>query len=184
VAARLIRLADERDSGAIAALYRPFVEDSRVTFEEVAPSAEEIARRIAGDGRGLHPWLVAFDDRRLLGFANSSAFRSRSAYRWVAESGIYVDPAVQGRGTGKALLGALTELLTRQGYVAVVAGIALPNAPSIALHEHLGYVHGGTYHGTGHKLGEWVDVGHWQRDLAARTSPQPERRPYREVAAL
>ena len=50
-----------------------------------------MARRIAGDRPGYHPWLVAEEDGRLLGYAASSPFRTRPAYRWIVESGIYLD---------------------------------------------------------------------------------------------
>src|SRR6201999_3554829 len=52
----LIRLARESDAAAIASIYRPYVEDSRISFEVEAPDAAEIARRM---GNPIHPWLVA-----------------------------------------------------------------------------------------------------------------------------
>ena len=51
-----------------------------------------MARRIAGAVPGLHPWLAAEEDGRLLGFASSSPFRTRRAYRWTVETGIYLGP--------------------------------------------------------------------------------------------
>ena len=102
-------------------------------------------RRIAGDKPGYYPWLVAEEDGRLLGYAASSPFRTRPAYRWIVESGIYLDPAAMGRGIGRSLLTKLLEVLKRQGYAAVIGAIALPNEPSVALHEKLGFFHTGTY---------------------------------------
>ena len=167
----LIRPAGPADAEAIAAIYRPYVEGSRISFEEQAPDAAEIMRRMSSP---LHPWLIAEEDERLLGFASSSPFRTRRAYRWVVESGIYLVPEAKGRGIGRALLSKLVELLERQGYVAVIGAIALPNDASVALHERLGFVHTGTYREVGFKLGEWIDVGLWQRDLAPRTSAPEE----------
>jgi len=170
----LIRLAGAGDAEAIAAIYRPYVEGSRISFEEEAPGADEMARRIEGEVPGRHPWLVAEDEGRLLGFASSSPFRSRRAYRWVVETGIYLAPEAKRRGVGRALLAGLIELLERQGYVAAIGAIALPNEASVALHERLGFVHTGTYRQVGFKLGEWLDVGLWQRELAQRAAQQPE----------
>lgn len=170
----LIRLAGPDDAARIAQVYRPYVEDSRISFEEQAPDAAEMERRIAGDGRGLFPWLVAEEDGRLLGFANSSPFRARAAYRWAVETGIYLAADAHGRGIGQKLLNALLDLLTAQGFATAVAGIALPNAASVALHEKLGFVLTGTYNRTGFKQGQWIDVGHWQRDLALRTAEPPQ----------
>jgi len=171
----LIRLATDADAAAIAALYRPYVEDSRISFEEEAPNAAEVAQRMASP---IHPWLVAEEHGLMLGYASTSPMRNRRAYRWSVETGIYLDSAAQGRGLGRQLLSALLELLQRQGFVTVIAGIALPNDASVALHEKLGFTLSGIERGVGFKLGEWVDVGRWQRDLAPRTATLAEPRLY------
>lgn len=163
----LIRLAGAGDAEAIAAIYRPFVEISRITFEEVVPDADEIAARMANP---LHPWLVVEEDGRVVGYASTSPLRARSAYRWSVETGLYLEAAAQRRGLGRALLTEHLRLLEHQGFVTAVAGISLPNAASVALHEKLGFAAIGIERGVGFKLGEWVDVGRWQRDLAARTT--------------
>ena len=174
--ALLIRLATANDSAAIAAIYRPYVDGSRISFEEEAPGAAEIARRMASP---IHPWLVAKQDgRRTVGYASTSPMRNRPSYRWSVETGIYLDPAAQGRGIGRKLLSAHIGLLERQGFVTVIAGIALPNDASVALHDKLGFRLSGIERGVGFKLGEWVDVGRWQRDLARRSAAPEEPRPY------
>ena len=170
-----IRLATVRDAGAIAAIYRPYVEQSRISFEEDAPDADEIARRLESP---VHPWLVVEEDGRVLGYASTSPMRSRPAYRWSVESGIYLDPVAHGCGLGRRLLGAHLELLEGQGFVTVIAGIALPNPASVALHERLGFALSGIERGVGFKLGEWVDVGRWQRDLAPRSAAPREPAPF------
>ena len=48
----LIRLATAADAAAIAAIYAPYVTGTFVSFEEAAPTAEEMAKRMAGDGLG------------------------------------------------------------------------------------------------------------------------------------
>lgn len=170
----VIRLATERDAPAIADLYRPYVGESRVSFEESAPDAAEMARRVCGNFPGMHPWLVAEEDSRLLGFANSSPFRARKAYRWSVETGIYLAEDACGRGLGRSLLETLLSLLTRQGYVAAIGAVSLPNEPSIRLHQALGFRHAGTYRGAGFKLGDWIDVDLWQKDLAPRSTAPAE----------
>ncbi|HYU96036.1 MAG TPA: N-acetyltransferase, partial [Sphingomicrobium sp.] len=80
----LIRLARADDAAAIAAIYGPYVEDSWISFEEVAPDAAEVARRMSGP---IHPWLVAEEDGRIVGYASTSPMRDRAAYRWSVETG-------------------------------------------------------------------------------------------------
>ena len=175
----LIRLAGPQDADAIAAIYRPYVEGSRISFEEEAPDAADIKRRMEFP---LHPWLVAEEGERLLGYASSSAYHRRRAYRWTVETSVYLAAEVQGRGLGRQLLSRLLELITAQGYVTAIAAIALPNPVSVALHERLGFARAGLYRGVGFKLGEWTDVGLWQRDLAPRTRAPEEPRPYSEMS--
>ena len=52
-----IRLASEHDAAAIAAIYRPVVEETAISFETIAPDQHEIARRVADTLRN-YPWLV------------------------------------------------------------------------------------------------------------------------------
>jgi L-amino acid N-acyltransferase YncA len=59
----------------------------------------------------------------------------------------------------------LAELI-QLGYFQAFAGIALPNAGSIALHESLGFTALGIYRNVGWKLGAWHDVGWWQKELS------------------
>ena len=172
----LIRLATGNDAAAIAAIYAPYVTDTPVSFEEEAPDAAEMASRIAGDSRRLHPWLVAEAGDIILGYASSSPFRARPAYRWTVETGVYLATAAQGRGLGRALMERLLELLARQGFTAAVAGITLPNEASVALHEKLGFTPCATYRETGFKLGEWRTVQVFARDLAPRLTPPDELR--------
>lgn len=174
----LIRLATAQDAAAIAALYAPYVTDTTISFEDVAPDEAEMGRRIIGDRPGLYPWFVVEDDGRLCGFASSSPFRSRPAYRWTVETGIYLAPDACGRGMGRELLSTLLSLLERQGYVAAIGAIALPNAASVVLHERLGFAYAGTYRRVGFKMGQWLDVGLWEKNLAPRLAEPVEPLPY------
>jgi L-amino acid N-acyltransferase YncA len=174
----LIRLAEERDAAAIAAIYRHYVEQTRISFEETPPDAAEMARRMRGDRPGFHPWFVAEEGDRLLGYAASSPFRTRPAYRWTVETGIYLAPDAGGRAVGRALLSTLLGMLERQGYVAAIGAIALPNNASVALHEKLGFTFAGTYRGVGFKFGEWLDVGLWEKELAPRSVAPGEPLPF------
>ena len=167
----LIRPAGASDAADIAAIYRPYVEGHHFTFEEFAPDEDEIAERMANP---IHPWLVAEENGRVLGYASTAPMRNRAAYRWSIETGIYLSPDAHGRGTGTELLSAHVDLLKRQGFVTAIAGIALPNEASVALHEKLGFTLSGIERGVGFKLGKWIDVGRWQRDLAGRSSAPSE----------
>ena len=169
--AALIRLATAADGAAIAAIYRPYVEATHFTFEEATPAIDAIAGRMSNP---LHPCLVLEESATVVGYASTAPMRNRAAYRWSVETGIYLSPQAQGRGLGRRLLAAHLDLLEQRRFVTAIAGIALPNAGSVALHEKLGFALAGVERGVGFKLGRWVDVGRWQRDLAPRQAVPEE----------
>jgi phosphinothricin acetyltransferase len=66
--------------------------------------------------------------------------------------------------------------MRRQRLHLAFAGITLPNAGSVGLHERMGFTHVGTYLEVGYKLGAWHDVGWWRLPLdpaAPPTEPIP-----------
>jgi phosphinothricin acetyltransferase len=177
-----IRLADpDRDGAAAAAIYRPHVEDGMASFEEVAPDADEMARRIRTTLERT-PWLVAEDDRgAVIGYAYASVHRERAGYRWSADVSVYVAPDAQGRGVGRALYDALIGMLREQGFVNAYAGITLPNPASVALHEAIGMRRIAIYERVGWKHGAWRDVAWFGMRIAEPATPPPEVRPPGEL---
>ena len=173
----LIRLASEQDAASIAAIYRPIVSATTISFETEAPSDQEIRQRIR-DTVVSHPWLVFERDGAVIGYAYASRHRARAAYQWSVDMSAYVDERFRRLGVGHALYLSLLAILRAQGFANAYAGIALPNPASVALHEKLGFVLTGTYRQTGFKLGQWLDVGHWQRDLAPRQTNPREPQPF------
>ncbi|MFN2451408.1 MAG: N-acetyltransferase family protein [Candidatus Dormibacteria bacterium] len=165
-----IRPATPQDAEAIRAIYAPVVESTLISFEEVPPSAAEMTRRMLL--RPRLPWLVAVDGSRVVGYAYAAAHHERSGYRWSADASIFVEPACQGQGVGRALYGRLIATVRDLGYVSLFAGIALPNAASVALHKAMGFRSVGVDRHPGRKLGVWADVGWWQLELV-EPSPQP-----------
>ena len=164
--AAMLRAADpERDGAACAAVYAPYVEGSIVSFEEEAPDAAEMTRRIAATTREF-PWLVAERDGEVAGYAYGSRHRDRAAYRWAADVAVYIDARHHGQGVGRALLTELLARLRDQGMRWACAGIALPNEASVGLHEALGFELVGIYREIGFKDGAWIDVGWWALDMA------------------
>lgn len=169
----LIRRADpDRDAAACAAIYAPFVNDTVISFEDVAPTAAEVAARIERLVK-THAWVVAEDEGEILGYAYGCPHRERAAYRWATEVSVYVDSRHQRRGAGRALYEALFGLLAERGYRIALAGIALPNHPSVALHEACGFEPVGVYRRIGFKLDTWWDVGWWQLQLISADAESP-----------
>lgn len=168
-----IRVAGEQDAEAIAAIYAPHVTRGVASFEESAPTPDEMRARIAKLA-GRFPWLVAEEDGAVLGYAYADRFRDRHAYRWAVETTVYVADAAQRRGVGRLLYGKLLDILRAQGFTQAIAAISLPNDASIELHERAGFRRAGVYREVGWKQGRWVDVGLWQAQLSDPPNPPPE----------
>ncbi len=165
-----IRAAKPADAVGILEIYAPFVR-TPVTFEAQAPGVPEMRKRIADYSR-RYAWLVCEDERGLLGYAYGSDHRSRAAYRWCAETSIYVAARARRKGVARALYRRLFAELKRRGLHNLYAGIALPNKASVAFHEALGFKLIGVYKAVGYKLGRWHDVGWWQLRINRPRAPR------------
>jgi L-amino acid N-acyltransferase YncA len=167
-----LRLAGEEHGPGVQAIYGPIVAGTATSFEYEVPDAAEMGRRMAARWP-THPWLVAVEGDRVLGYAYAGPFSGRAAYAWSAEVSLYVHAEVRRRGVGRVLYTALFELLRVQGFAQVYAGVTLPTDASVGAHEAMGFEPVGCYRGVGWKLGAWHDVGWWQRPLGPRPAGEP-----------
>lgn len=159
-----IRIAAISDAEAIAEIYAPIVTDTGISFEDVAPTGEEIAERIELTLKAF-PWLVFEKDGDVVGYAYAAAHRTRAAYRWSCETSVYVGEGARRTGAARKLYTALFDALRNLGYVNALAGITLPNEPSVGFHQAMGFELIGVYKSIGFKSGEWRDVGWWNYPL-------------------
>ena len=177
-----LRFAAETDATQILDIYAPIVRDTAISFEEVPPSRPKMAGRIRNT-LVRYPWLVREEDGAVLGYAYAAGFRSRPAYQWAVEVAAYVRPEAQGTGVGSALYTALLEILRMQGFTSAIAGIALPNDASVALHERFGFKPVGVLQDVGFKLMQWHDVEWWALRIQQPRDPPDAPRPLAEVWA-
>jgi L-amino acid N-acyltransferase YncA len=84
-----------------------------------------------------------------------------------------------GKGLGSALYAALFAALEREDVHRIVAGISLPNAASLSLHERFGFRPVGVFHSVGRKFDRFWDVA-WLSDgcvcrtRSSRSGPHAE----------
>ena len=167
-----IRLAEARDAAAIAAIYAPSITAGVASFELEPPDAAEMARRMAAI-LPVYPWLVCEHDGRVAGYVYASQHMARAAYQWSANVSAYIDAGFHRRGVGRALYTALFALMRLQGFYNAYAGITLPNAASVGLHEGMGFRLVGVYRDIGYKRGRWHDVGWWSLELQPKPASEP-----------
>jgi phosphinothricin acetyltransferase len=158
----MIRPAHAADAAAITAIYNHYVLNTIVTFEEEAVSARDMAQRLGEISAASLPWLVWDEAGKVLGYTYASRWKARGAYRHAVESTVYLDKNATGRGLGTKLYGALLAALRERKLHAVIGGVALPNAASVALQEKFGFQKVAQFREVGWKKEQWIDVGYWE----------------------
>lgn len=159
--------ATEDDLPDVLALYRHYVRNSVVTFDEKPPTLTAFRSRFRHLQKLDYPFRVARSPQgTLLGYAYVFPFREKSAFRKTVESSIYLGPAATGRGLGTVLLGDLIEQSTSAGLKEMIAVIADHGAEaSLALHTKFGFVETGRMGKVGFKFERWVGIILMQRSL-------------------
>jgi L-amino acid N-acyltransferase len=152
-----LRLATVDDAEAIAEIYNREVVESTATFDMVPRSVAEQRAWLAARS-GAYPAVVAHLNDGVVGFGALSPYRDRPAYSTSVEDSVYVHPAHQRHGIGRALLNELITVAVDHGFHAVFARIVDEHLGSIALHRAAGFEVVGTEREVGRKFGRWLDV--------------------------
>lgn len=158
----------------VHAIYAHHVLHGLASFEEIAPSLDEMAtRRRDVLAKGL-PYVVAEGGGAVLGYAYANHYRPRSAYRFTLEDSVYIANDAIGRGIGRQLLSHIIERCTALGYRQMIAIIGdSGHKASIGLHEQAGFRRIGIFPSVGFKLGRWVDSVLMQRPLGLGDAAAP-----------
>lgn len=158
--------AIEADFDAITAIYGHHVRHGLASFEEEAPSRDEMLSRWRNVRALGLPYIVARLDGRVGGYSYATSYRPRPAYRHTVENSVYLDKDLAGRGIGKALLVDLIARCRRGPWRQMVAVIGdSANSGSVELHRSCGFRLVGTLQAVGFKHGRWVDTVLMQRTL-------------------
>nr|BFE56306.1 GNAT family N-acetyltransferase [Dactylosporangium thailandense] len=147
----------EADAGAVLAIYQAGLDSGQASFEHAAPDW------VAFDGAKLPDHrLVAVDAAGTVrGWVAVSRVSARAVYAGVVEHSVYVDPAAQGRGIGRALLDALIASTEAAGIWTIQSGVFPENTASLALHHAAGFRTVGVRERVGRHVsqgGRWRDV--------------------------
>lgn len=169
---KFFRLVKEEDAEEILSVYKPYIDNTAITFECESPTLEEFTLRIQEISKD-YPYIICEENDKIIGYAYAHRQMERAAYQWNAELSVYIDGSHIREGLGKAMYRALIDILKLQKVKNVYGGVTSPNPNSEKLHEHFGFSNLGTYHQTGFKCGAWHDVT-WFEKTIGEYSDNPE----------
>jgi L-amino acid N-acyltransferase YncA len=155
----MIREISIDDAKDVLDIYNYYILNSTATFEEDPINEEEIIKRINKVKSINLPYIVAVEDKKIVGFAYTSMFHERCGYRYTGELTVYIKPDITSKGLGTKLYEELIKRLKKTQIKKVIGCISLPNEKSVALHEKFEMKQVGHLEKVGFKFGKWIDVG-------------------------
>lgn len=166
-----IRFATKEDCAAIAEIYNHAVVHTAAIWNDKTVDTDNRIAWFEARQFAYFPVLVSEENGVVTGYSSYGDWRAFDGFRHTVEHSVYVHPAHQGKGLGRALLTALIEEARRRGKHVMVAGIEAQNAASLHLHETLGFITTGQMPQVGTKFGRWLDLTFMQLQLDNRTDP-------------
>lgn len=152
------------DLPGIVEILNETIANSVATFNTRPPSVAELDEWFARfSAIGPYRLFVARRGGRLVGYAFSRPYRDHEAFRETVEVGVALEPGCRGEGVGTRLYRALFDALADAPVHAVVAGIALPNDASVALHRRFGFTEVGVFREYAVKNGRYISSLWMQR---------------------
>ena len=180
----IIRRAKPDDAGRLSEIYGYYVENTAISFEYAAPSADEFRERIERISAS-YPYLAAQDEEtgRIMGYAYASRYKERAAYSHCCEVSIYLDKDARKQGLGRMLYEALEKELADMGILNLYACVTCPagdpdeysDMNSAEFHARMGYETVGRMHKCGNKFGRWYDTL-WMEKFLGDHADEEERR--------
>lgn len=158
----MIRRVTLEDAHDIARIYNHYILNTTVTFEEQPVTSQIMSQRIKNI-QTSQPWIVLKNDSHIQGYAYLGPYHTRCSFRYTWEVSIYLDHTQCTKGLGTTLMTELLHLMNKDTVHTLIGSIALPNEPSVRLHEKFGFKKVGHMEQVGFKFGHWIDVGYWEK---------------------
>ena len=179
--------AEPSDIPAMLEIYAYYVKNTAISFEYEVPDEAEFTRRFE-TVTAKYPFLAAKQDGKTVGYAYAHEFIARAAYRFSAESTIYIDKDHHRLGIGKMLYEELERLLVPLGITNLYACIGVPSEDdgylthnSIDFHRHIGFEQVGVFHNCGYKFGRWYDMVWAEKIIGEHAAEMREPIPFPQL---
>ncbi len=177
-----IRMATPDDCTAIREVYRPYVEKTWLTTEDVLVS-EDVFRERLVHVMTEYPCLVAEINQQIIGYCYAHRHRVRPAYDWNAELSIYIDKAWAGHHVGTVLYRSLISMLRMQEVRNLYAVVVCGNRPSESLHKKVGFEFVTAYEAIAYKRGKWLTLLEFEQRIGNMAIPPDPFVPISDISA-
>jgi phosphinothricin acetyltransferase len=157
-----IRPAAVSDLSEINAIYNHYIRHSTCVWSTTPYSDAQRIEWFAGHGEQKMPVLVAELGGRVVGWAALSSFREAYTANGTLEDSVYVHHDFHRRGIGRRLLAELIDAARHSGLCSILANISADQAPSIRLHEAMGFQKVAHLRRVGRKFDRWLDAVYLQ----------------------
>lgn len=170
----VIRRLTGTDLPAVTSIYNHYIETTPITFD-LAPFTLEGRQhwfaKFAPTGR--YQAFAAERDGEVVGWANTSPFRTKAAYDTTVETTIYLTADATGLGLGRLLYRTLLDAISQEDIHRAYGVVTMPNDASVALHIAMGFSLIGQMKEVGRKFGRYWDVAWFERDISPRMFAEP-----------
>jgi L-amino acid N-acyltransferase YncA len=151
------------------ALYRHWVRNSVVTFDETPPSLRTYRSRFATTKNTASPTWSPSPRRRHFRFCDGATVSAKVCISKNCRVQHLLRPCHHRKRSGEALLAALIDACEAAGIREIIAVIADQGAEaSLALHEKFGFVETGRMQKVGYKFERWVGIILMQKSLRVK----------------
>ena len=148
-------------------LYNYYIINSYANFEETKVSFKDFYKNYKNIVSNQLPYLVALDQKKVIGIAYLNRFRDKSGYRFTFENTIYVNNEYVKEGVGSKLLEKLINVSKKnkniKKIVAVIGGI--DSKGSLKVHKKFGFKKSGVLNSIGFKKNKWIDAILMQKNI-------------------
>ena len=149
-------------------IYNYYIANSYSNFEEKKLTFNQFHSNYKKIIKEKLPYLVALNDKKVVGLAYLYYFREKSGYRFAFENTIYVHEKYTRQRIGYKLLKELLNISKKnnKNIKSIVAVIGSLNSNgSLKLHEKLGFKKIGVLKKIGFKNNKWIDSIFLQKNL-------------------
>ncbi|MBL7978974.1 MAG: N-acetyltransferase [Bacteroidetes Order II. Incertae sedis bacterium] len=151
------RAAIPDDALRMVEIYNQAIAAQNATMDD-APKPMDYFANLMANLQEREDYFVVSNREEILGWSAIKLWSPKVGYRFTAETSIYLDFSVTGKGIGHFLQEKTIHTCRQLGYHHLIARIWRTNEGSIRFHERFGYRIIGIQEQVGFMNGSWQDV--------------------------